>query len=655
MKKILLFLTAISAFLYACKDDTAVTPKSPDKQILTFKINNVTEESNTVDQTSRNIRIIVAAKTDRKSLTPTITLSPKATVIPATSIAQDFTNPVKYTVTAEDGTTQIYSVVVDVKMSSEKVISEFKFSGLKPEVKATIAGTNIDATVPSGTDLKTLVPTIMLSAGSTVSPESGKAQDFTVSPVKYTVTAEDGTKQDYLVKITVAKSTEKQITEFRFAGLNPDVVGTIDQTANTISATVPAGTNLKTLIPTIKLSALATITPTSGTAQDFTNTVNYMVKAEDGSTQIYKVTVKVAAVIAYKNTVFFASGNILYALNLNDGSQKWTFKIDLLSAPFPPSPTISNGVIFIGDIYGKLHAIDASTGIEKWQYSSTTLGSINSTAMVVDGVVYVATNSSSNGGDVLAIDEIKGTKKWSFRNSGIDGGFVSSPTISNGLLFIGCNDGNLYALNALTGEKKWNFGEAIFNEKSSPAVANGLVYFTGGKNLYGIEASTGIKKVDFLSKTITAGSSPTIKSGVVYFGDVSGNFYAVDAITGIKKWDSAAAGTNIVISSSPIVSGDLVYFGNESIGSAFHALNLSNGSEKWKFSTEGPIFYSSPTIANGIVYVGIQKSIFYAIDALTGVEKWRFAARNSYSDISSPLVVDASGNVFYSGIHGNQN
>jgi hypothetical protein len=74
MKKIILFLTAISVFLYACKETITVNPKSADKQLLTFKINNVTEESNTVDQTSRNIRIVVAAKTDRKSLTTTITL-----------------------------------------------------------------------------------------------------------------------------------------------------------------------------------------------------------------------------------------------------------------------------------------------------------------------------------------------------------------------------------------------------------------------------------------------------------------------------------------------------------------------------------------------------------------------------------------------------
>ncbi len=121
------------------------------------------------------------AKTNRKLLTPSITLSPKATVSSANSVAEDFTNLVKYTVNAEDGTTQIYTVVVDVKFSSEKVISAFKFSGLNPEVLSTIDQTtgNITFTVPFGTNLKTLVPTITLSNLATVSPLSGVSQDFT--------------------------------------------------------------------------------------------------------------------------------------------------------------------------------------------------------------------------------------------------------------------------------------------------------------------------------------------------------------------------------------------------------------------------------------------------------------------------------------------
>ena len=45
--------------------------------------------------------------------------------------------------------------------------------------------------------------------------------------------------------------------------------------------------------------------------------------------------------------------------------------------------------------------------------------------------------------------------------------------------------------------------------------------------------------------------------------------------------------------------------------------------ELWRFATGG-IVYSSPAVANGIVYVGSEDKNLYAIDAVTGKEKWRF-------------------------------
>ena len=51
--------------------------------------------------------------TDITNLTPTITVSEGATVTPASGVAQDFTNPVTYTVVSEDyGTTKTYTVSV---------------------------------------------------------------------------------------------------------------------------------------------------------------------------------------------------------------------------------------------------------------------------------------------------------------------------------------------------------------------------------------------------------------------------------------------------------------------------------------------------------------------------------------------------------------
>ena len=59
--------------------------------------------------------------------------------------------------------------------------------------------------VVNGTSLSSLTPTIDLSAGATVSPNSGAAQDFSDGAVIYTVTAEDGsTTQAWDVTVTEA-------------------------------------------------------------------------------------------------------------------------------------------------------------------------------------------------------------------------------------------------------------------------------------------------------------------------------------------------------------------------------------------------------------------------------------------------------------------
>ncbi len=88
------------------------------------------------------------------------------------------------------------------------------------------------------------------------------------------------------------KSSAKVISSFKFSALNPEVEGKITEDAKTIELTVPKGTSLTALVPTIVFSEKATVSPASGAAKDFTNPVSYTITAEDGSTQVYAVTVK---------------------------------------------------------------------------------------------------------------------------------------------------------------------------------------------------------------------------------------------------------------------------------------------------------------------------------------------------------------------------
>ncbi len=117
--------------------------------------------------------------------------------------ANDFTSPVTYTVTAEDGTTVqewVVTVTVAPFINNEAEILTYGF-GTPPQTgDATINATSntIDIEVENGTDLTNLISTFTLSDGATAkvgteAQVSGTtANDFT-SPVTYKVTAEDGT------------------------------------------------------------------------------------------------------------------------------------------------------------------------------------------------------------------------------------------------------------------------------------------------------------------------------------------------------------------------------------------------------------------------------------------------------------------------------
>ena len=200
------------------------------------------------------------------------------------------------------------------ELRSETVLTSVSFTAadndaLGTDVTGTIDGTSVSATVPHGTDVTALVPTITVSAGATISPASGQAQDF-AAPVTYTVTAEDGTTTaSYEVTVTVAAagaSTACDITSFVFeaaenTALSSTVTGTVG--SGSVTAEVPFGTDVTALVPTITISDAATVDPASGTAQDFSSSVTYTVTAEDAATtQEYTVTVTIAAFQEVDNT-----------------------------------------------------------------------------------------------------------------------------------------------------------------------------------------------------------------------------------------------------------------------------------------------------------------------------------------------------------------
>jgi len=92
----------------------------------------------------------------------------------------------------------------------------------------------------------------------------------------------------------VVPNSEKSITAFSFTSLNPEVDGVINETDHTISLTVPFGTDVTALIPTVTISTNSSIVQ-DGVPRNFSIPVIYAVIAVDGSSQNYTVNVTVAS------------------------------------------------------------------------------------------------------------------------------------------------------------------------------------------------------------------------------------------------------------------------------------------------------------------------------------------------------------------------
>jgi len=97
----------------AAATNPPVTAPSSEKLITSFHLVNPSV-AGTIDETNYAVTLNVPYGTDVKNLAASIVLSPGATVLPASGVSQDFTSPVIYTVTAQDGSIQKYEVKVVV-------------------------------------------------------------------------------------------------------------------------------------------------------------------------------------------------------------------------------------------------------------------------------------------------------------------------------------------------------------------------------------------------------------------------------------------------------------------------------------------------------------------------------------------------------------
>ena len=406
--------------------------------------------------------------------------------------------------------------------------------------------------------------------------------------------------------------------------------------------------------------------------------------------------------VAYGLVYEMNKDGYLYAFNMYTGEVVWKYKGPNDTLMWPGMPSVADGKLYMTT--GQSAQYNAESGISEFSclnaYTGKKIWSLNIEALppresvaIAYGTLYLIPGDVTTAVDTISGNEYTTVNQiWAMQSTdeqnkipptvsdwpqwradatrsstaeigpknltvewwfSTKGAVSASPSIADGVLYVGSQDKNLYALNAYTGDLLWKFATKSPVE-SSPAVADGKVY-TGGDDgyIYCLNAKTG----RLLWKTFVNGdlpftfgnlvlkSSPAVADGIVYVGSLDHYLYALDGNTGHIKWQTKAKGP---IESSPAVADGAVYFtAEEPDAGALYKLDATTGEILWTYEIPyrisfggGTQMLGSPSVAEGRVFASSNWGDYYCLETSSGDRLWHFSNPTATEFIvSSPIYV----------------
>ena len=270
------------------------------------------------------------------------------------------------------------------------------------------------------------------------------------------------------------------------------------------------------------------------------------------------------------NIVYAGStDNYIYALNAQNGALLWRFDAAVGNESVAPGGLFAaNGVVYgtasdqIDHSY--LFAIDASSGAQLWRVKVrdqlfTGVRDVNNVLYLASGAIVQEGGPRTTASYVYAYTAATGKQLWI---SGKIGDVVlSTPTVSNNVVYVGSQDTYVYALNAQTGARLWRhqLGGPIY---ASPVVANGVLFAgvasnpstvapsrtsdttTTGGSIVALDVGTGNLIWQQAQINNYAGSSLALFGHLIYAGSTDNEVYALDTAAGSVVWRSQMASAN---------------------------------------------------------------------------------------------------------------
>ena len=384
------------------------------------------------------------------------------------------------------------------------------------------------------------------------------------------------------------------------------------------SPTLPSSIAVSSVAPSsvVSSTALSSTVPSSTAASLMSSAASSQSSALPGNRRLEHVSwsfntkskVRSTAVTTDNNVIFGVEGGMLYALDLETGSERW--RLDTGGAVSSHLLLADGKVIFLNHS-GKIMAVDATAGTQVWVKTTTgehfrPWGHHLASALLADDRIYIGSSSGKLYG--LMLDT--GEEVWSVD---IQSAIHTKPALVDGTLYVS-SDTAVHAINIATKSQRWSVS---LNNPTSPAI-EGNTLVVGGRdaNVHGLDATTGAKLWRVPHGMDWVSGDAVILDGIAYIGSSDDEtFQAIDRATGSLKWQISTGGN---VFSRAAFEGDIAYIssGDSYATPGTGMVQAVNKSGRVQWSMNGKNFFASPVVKNGKVYIGSDDGYFYAMPAL---------------------------------------
>ena len=293
-----------------------------------------------------------------------------------------------------------------------------------------------------------------------------------------------------------------------------------------------------------------------------------------------------------------------------------------------------DGTLYVGDERGDLHAIHAD-GRKSWRFA--TGKPIRAQPRVIGGHVYL----HSDSGFLYKLARDSGREIWRAR---VDAGseprlptdqektrwdrYGSSVVSDGGRVYLASRDRHLYALDEKSGRELWRVAAGDIMT-ATPALHGGLVIFAAyDGQVRAIAARDGTPRWTYDARLAVAGDL-TVAGDRLLLGSRSYDLIALDAATGRELWKHYYWFS--WIESPPVVRDGVVYTGSSDATNVY-AINLSDGSLRWKTAVPGYSWQRAAVDDAWVVagtsgagaFPGARWGSLVALDRASGAIRWIF-------------------------------